>query len=82
MDGFQTAYSNLDFTEKFKLPDVTDSGEQIIINIQNAASLVQVYFVYLCRKIDFFFANSSMLFDGSRLKREIWILLLGAYLTF
>ena len=52
MDGFQTAYSNLDFTEKFKLPDVTDSGEQIIINIQNAASLVQVYFVYLCRKID------------------------------
>ena len=55
MDGFQTAYSNLDFTEKFKLPDVTDSGEQIIINIQNAASLVQVYFVYLCRKIDFLF---------------------------
>ena len=57
MDGFQTAYSNLDFTEKFKLPDVTDSGEQIIINIQNAASLVQVYSIYLCRKIDFLFCK-------------------------
>lgn len=36
-----------------QLADVTDSGEQIIINsesLQNAAGLVKVCFVYLCRK--------------------------------
>ena len=53
-----------------QLADVTDSGEQIIINsdsLQNAAGLVKVCFVYLYRKLSrlFILQTDFMLFDGS-----------------
>ena len=56
-----------------QLADVTDSGEQIIINsesLQNAAGLVKVC-ISKIGFLAFYFANRFMLFDGSRLKREI-----------
>jgi hypothetical protein len=45
-----------------QLADVTDSGEQIIINsdsLQNAAGLVKVCFVYFCRKLGFLFCKQN-----------------------